>query len=326
MGYIKNVVQTGAEFADKYQMPEYVAKARASHKIIDAASEKIEHFYCEKGSPLVQLVDEFTAAKINMALDVANNKVEHVQKLKSDVKGKVQEKTTEAIEIAKKTKESAYEKSFKAKQESIAKFNTFKIEASKKVDETKTILHKRVIYAGEEACRLEEKLEKKLKEKAATNEYADKVLSVVMTAKKQVKIYGEALVKKSLALPLTLQERMEKANAYTMQKVKVGTKALQAKKSEFVSYVSKSYAKVTPDNALYAVKTVFGDKAAVQAQGMLQSIKKADLKKKVNDKMKSVYTYSTFQVGHLAEKAEKMEGQYVGTGLVFKLRAKFTGK
>jgi hypothetical protein len=147
-----------------------------------------------------------------------------------------------------------------------------------------------------------------------------------MTAKKQVKIYGEALVKKSLALPLTLQERMEKANAYTMQKVKVGTKALQAKKSEFVSYVSKSYAKVTPDNALYAVKTVFGDKAAVQAQGMLQSIKKADLKKKVNDKMKSVYTYSTFQVGHLAEKAEKMEGQYVGTGLVFKLRAKFTGK
>merc|ERR1711937_1070821 len=77
-------------------------------------------------------------------------------------------------------------------------------------------------YASEEASRLEQTLEKKLQEKASTNEYANKALAVIMTAKQQVKIYGEALVKKSLSLPLTLQERMDRGLSYAKEEVEIG--------------------------------------------------------------------------------------------------------
>jgi len=330
MGYIKKVVQTGAEFADRYQMPDYVAKARGSSKIIDVASEKIEKIYCEKGSPLLTTLDELTAAKINTALAVANNKVEQAQKLKTVAADKVHEKTTEAIEIAKQTKASACEKTFMAKQEGIAKYHKLKIEASKKVDETKTIMRNRYILASEEACRLEEIVEKKLKEKASTNAYANKVLSVVMTAKEQVKIYGEALVKKSFSLPLTLQERMEKGLSFAKEQVEVGNAVFQAKRAKMTSFVVTSYkdvsTKMSSDNAFYAVNTVFGEKAALKAKDMLQDLKKANVSQKVADKMKHIYTYSTYQVGHFAGIAEKMEEKYVGTSLVFKARARFSAK
>jgi hypothetical protein len=290
----------------------------------------LEHFYCEKGSPLLTKFDELTAEKINTALLLANSKVEQAKKLKTVAADKVNEKTTDAIEIAKQTKASAYEKSFMAKEKASAKYNMFKIEATKKVDETKTIMRKRVAYASEEACRLEEIVEQKLKEKASTNEYANKVLSIVMKAKTQVKIYGEAIVQKSLSLPLTLQERMEKGLSFAKDQVSVGTAAFQAKRAKATAFVVTKYydvtAKMTSDNALNAFSTMFGEKAALKANGMLQDIKKANVKQQVADKMKSMYSYSTAQVGHFAGIAEQMEEKYVGTSLVFKARAKFSGK
>merc|ERR1711937_877008 len=105
-------------------------------------------------------------------------------------------------------------------------------------DETKTIMRTKAIFVSEEACRLEKSLEMKLKEKAGTNEYANKVLSVVIKAKEQVKIYGDALVKKSCSLPLTLQERTELVSFVKM------------------SY-GKMYGKMTSANALVAVRSVF---------------------------------------------------------------------
>jgi len=313
MGYIKKVVDTGVEFAEKYEMPAYVSKARNSSKIIDVASEKIETFYCEKGSPLLQMVDDITAAKINIALDVANKKVVQAQKLKTVAENKVAEKKIEAIKMTSV-----------AKQTGIEKYQAFKIEASKKVDETKTIMTSKIEYASAEAAKLEEKL----KETASKNAYTNKVMTVVMTAKEQVMIYGDALVKKSLALPLTLQERMEKGLSLAKEQVQMGTMKFQEKKSEFMKLALIKYEKMTPENALYGVRTVFGEKAATKADYMFQEAKKANAKvsKKVGEKVKSAYAYSVFQVGEFAKIAEKMEAQYVGTTLVAKAKDRFTRK
>jgi hypothetical protein len=331
MGYIKKVVQTGVEFADHYQMPAYVAKARDSSKIIDGASEKIVSLYCEKGSPLLEMVDDLTAKKINTVLDLTSAKVKQAEALKTTAASKVQEKTGEALELAKQTKASVYEKGIKAKDNSKAKYEEFKMFTSTKADETKTIMRKRIVDATEEASRLEQKLETKLKEKASTNEYANKVLSVVMTAKNTVKTYGHELVKTSLALPLTIKERMQmeqermesliisaevKVNVYTTEAMAKRAdlqmklkKVLQEKRATMFTY----YGKMTPDNALVAVRKVFGDNAALIAEGKYQELKKAKLQQKFADKMASMKKYSIYQVGKFAEMVSKMEAQYVGT-------------
>jgi len=311
MGYIKKVVDTGVEFADKYEMPGYIAKARETSKLIDAASEKIETFYCEKGSPLLDMVDELTAVKVEQAL-----------KLKTVAACKVNEKKTEAIEIAMQTKASLDAK----KDLGIAKYQALKIDVSKKVDETKLIMRKRVNHVSEEAVQFGQTLEKKLKEKASKNEYANKVLTVVMTAKEQVIIYGEALVKKSLSLPLTLQERMEKGLSMAKEQATVGTEAFQAKKAEFVKFATMKYEKMTSDNALSAARTVFGDKVVMKAEVMFADLKKAKVTQQVKDKMKTMYAYSSDQVGQFAKIAEEMEAKYFGSTYLFKARAKFAGK
>jgi hypothetical protein len=311
MGYIKKVVETGVEFADKYEVTGYVAKARGSSKLIDAASEKIEFLYCEKGSPLLDTLDELTAAKINTALAIANSKVEQAHNLKNAAAGKVTEKKTEAIEMAKQTKE-----------EGIKKYTALKIEASKKVDATKTIMKKQYNHVTEEAVILGQKVEKKLEQ----SEYGNKVLSVVMKAKEQVYYYGEALVQKSLSLPLTLQERMEKGLSLANEQVAVGTTAFKAKKAEFVSLAVMKYEKITSENVLETFRTVFGDNAATKAEDFLQNLKEAKVSQQLTDKMKGMYAYSTDQVGRFAKIAEEMEAKNFGTTFVFRARAKFTRK
>jgi hypothetical protein len=307
------VVDTGVEFADKYEMPSYVAKVRESSKLIDVASEKIETFYCEKGASILDKVDQLTAMKINAALEVANDKVELAKKLKTDAACKVTEKKMMAIQMTEQTK-----------AQGIAKYNTLKIEASKKVDESKTIMRKRFNDVSERAMQYEEKLENKLKE----TEYGNKVLSVVITAKKQVVMYGEAFVKKSLSLPLTLQERWESGLSIAKEQAQIGTKAFQAQKAEFVSFTMMKYEKMTSANALKAARSVFGDKAVMKAEDMLKELKKAQGSTSVQAKakMKTMYAYSTEQVGYFAKIAEEMEGKYFGTTVVFRARAKFTGK
>jgi hypothetical protein len=332
MGYIKKVVDTGVEFADSYKMPEYVAKARGSSKIIDVASEKIEAFYCEKGSPLLQMVDELTAVKINTALDIANSKVEQAQKLKIAAAGKVNEKKSEAIEMKKQIKASIEGK----KSEGIKKYQELKIDVSKKVDDTKTIMRKRYMHASEEAVLFGQTLETKLKEKASTNEYADKVLSVVLTAKEQVMIYGDALVKKSLSLPLTLQERMDRAKEFAKETIEMNSivlkekfeeKKLAAKKTNMMIQIKMKiiYHHMNSANALDVFRTAFGDNAATKAEDTLKNLKGV-YAEQVTPKMKDMYAYSTYQVGHFANFAEKMEEKYFGSTLVFRARARFTGK
>merc|ERR1719454_190181 len=232
--------------------------------------------------------------------------------------------------MAKKTKATAYEKTIVVKQDGIAKYQQLKLLSSKKVDETKTIMRKRVIYATEEACRFEQALEQKLKEQASKNQYADKVLSVFMKVKEEVQMYGDAFVKKSLSLPLTLKERMAEKLISAKIKVRTGSVYVEAKSAELISKAKKSYAsyyaKVPTDNvrsvlsplALSAISTMFGEKAGAFTAEKLQLIKKADLPGKVNEKMTSIYKYSKCQVGIFAKKANEMEAKYVGTSFVSK--------
>jgi hypothetical protein len=123
---------------------------------------------------------------------------------------------------------------------------------------------------------------------------------------------------------------MEKGLSFAKEQVAVGNAVFQAKRAKMTSFVVTSYkdvsTKMSSDNALYAINTVFGEKAALKAKDMLQDLKKANVSQKVADKMKHIYTYSTYQVGHFAGIAEKMEEKYVGTSLVFKARARFSAK
>jgi hypothetical protein len=330
MGYIKKVVDTGVEFADQYKVPEYVAKARDSSKLIDDASLKIATLYCEKGSPLLQQIDELTAAKINTALDIANSKVEQAQKLKTVAAGKVIEKKTEAIKMAELTKASLATK----KDLGIAKYTAFKIEASKKVDETKSIMRKRINHASEEAVHFGQSVETMLKEKASKNEYTNKVLSVVLTAKEQVMMYGEALVKKSLSLPLTLQERMDKGLSYAKEEVEMKKMQFQELQKKYygIFYVKTSVIRAEVSSFAEKSKvalnekfvTVFGEDAKTKAEDMLKNLKAAN--GDVAAKMKSMYAASIIKVKGFAKTAEKMEEQYLGTTLVSKAQARFTGK
>jgi len=101
----------------------------------------------------------------------------------------------------------------------------------------------------------------------------------------------------------------------------------------------KKYEKMTSENALSAVRSMFGDKTAVKAEDTLNKLKKAktnvtqtvDLKMKTTrvyarKRMDAMYASFTYQVAQYALIAEKMEEQYVGTTLVFKAKARFTGK
>ena len=68
----------------------------------------------------------------------------------------------------------------------------------------------------------------------------------------------------------------------------------------------------------------FGDDAATKAEDMLKNLKEA--KGDVAKKMKGMYAVSLKKVGTFAKSAEEMEEQYLGTTLVFRARARFTGK
>jgi hypothetical protein len=142
----------------------------------------------------------------------------------------------------------------------------------------------------------------------------------------QVKIYGEALVKKSLALPLTLQERMEKGLSFAKEQGQyyyvTGSTTFQAKKAKCLSFATASYGKMTTypysEKALVAVEKMFGDKAATFTKGKLLELKKANVYGKVSEKISTMYKYSTCQVGKVAAKADELEAKYVGTTLVSK--------
>lgn len=86
--------------------------------------------------------------------------------------------------------------------------------------------------------------------------------------------------------------------------------------------------KMTSENALAAVNSVFGEKAAIKAEGMYKKLTEVNAKvsKQVAAKMKDMYARSTVQVGEFAKIAETMEEKYVGTTLVFRARARFAGK
>jgi hypothetical protein len=143
-----------------------------------------------------------------------------------------------------------------------------------------------------------------------------------MKVKEEVQMYGDAFVKKSLSLPLTLKERMAEKLILAKIKVRTGSVYVEAKSAELISKAKKSYAsyyaKVTTDNALSAISTMFGEKAGAFTAEKLQLIKKADLPGKVNEKMTSIYKYSKCQVGIFAKKANEMEAKYVGTSFVSK--------
>merc|ERR1712216_155384 len=227
-----------------------------------------------------------------------------------------------------------------AKQEGIAKYTALKIEASKKVDETKSVMRKRAIHASEEAVHFGQSLEKKLKEKAEKNEYTDKLASYYFEAKEQVMVYGEALVKKSLSLPLTLQERMDRGLSYAKEEVQIGTMKFKENYEILAENAAAEFAqkKLTAQKTILALKiragkakatatvvlnekflAFFGDDAATKAEDMLKNLKEA--KGDVAKKMKGMYAVSLKKVGTFAKSAEEMEEQYLGTTLVFRARA-----
>jgi hypothetical protein len=82
-----------------------------------------------------------------------------------------------------------------------------------------------------------------------------------------------------------------------------------SKTKELKTYVrtsyGKMYGKMTSDNALVAVRKVFGDKAALFTETKLQELKKANIPGAVSKKFTEYYKYSTAQVAQIREKMEE---------------------
>jgi len=202
MGYLANVVQSGKQLADRYNMPEYVEKARQT--MPSSTLEKID-LLCEQGSPYLAKVDEITEARIQATLELATAKVEQAQTIRTEVMGAVAQKKSEVLDITKATTAAVQVKT----SEALAIAQQTKALAIEKVKEKKTLIEK--------------------------TEAGKKVVTMMMMAKESVATYG-SLLKTSLALPMTLQERMDKGLTYT--KEQVGPRVEAAKKEGIAAYES----------------------------------------------------------------------------------------
>jgi hypothetical protein len=96
MGYIVNAVQTGLGYAEKYQLPELINKARVSSTAVDKTVSKLDSLLREQGTPLMKKMDskldsslvavtckkaeltEFTSGKIALAKEFKDEKVAQV--------------------------------------------------------------------------------------------------------------------------------------------------------------------------------------------------------------------------------------------------------
>lgn len=230
MGYLKSVVQSGMELADRYKMPEYVEKARQTSYYADIAVGKIDLLLCEQGSPLLTKVDEMTAAKIQATLDLASAKVEQAQSIRTEVMGVVEKKKTEVKDITKATTAKVQAKT----SEALALAQQKKAKAIEKVIEKKTMAYKKAQETGTIAMKKASDVCEASTKTIEKTEAGKKVVTIMMSAKESVVSYGSRLVQKSLALPMTLQERMDKGLTYT--KEQVGKSMEGAKKKGLSAY------------------------------------------------------------------------------------------
>jgi len=230
MGYLANVVQSGKQLAVSYNVPDYVKKARDTSYYADKAVGKIDLLLCEQGAPLIEKVDKMAEPKIKATIALASAKVEQAQIIRTEVMGAVALKKTKAIDFTKATTDKVQATT----SEALAIAKKTKTKAIEKVMEKKKMAYK----TATDVCEASTK-------KLETTEYGKKMVSMVMLAKESVVSYGTLVVEKSMALPMTLKERKEKALAYTSEKV--GPSVAKAKKQALSLYAS---GKVTLDTKI----------------------------------------------------------------------------
>jgi oligoribonuclease (3'-5' exoribonuclease) len=245
MGYLANVVQSGKQLADRYHMPEYVEKARQTSYYADKAVGKIDLLLCEQGSPLLDKVDKMAEAKIQATLDLASAKVEQAQNIKTEVTGLVAQKKTKAIELTTATTAKVQATT----SEALAIAKKTKMKALEKVMEKK----KMACQTATDVCEVSTKTLEKAKATAEQTEYGKKMVSIVKMATESVYTYGTFVVEKSMALPMTLQERIDKGLTYTTDKV--GPSLAKAKKKASSVYAT---AKVTLDTKFLPMLSTMG--------------------------------------------------------------------
>jgi len=229
MGYLSNVVQSGKQLADRYNMPEYVEKARQTLPSI--AVEKID-LLCEQGSPYLAKVDEITEARIQATLVLANAKVEQAQTIRTEVMGAVAQKKTEVVDITKATTAKVHATT----SEALSIAQQTKAKAIEKVAEKKILAYKMAQETGTMAIQKASDVCEASTKKIEKTETGKKVVGMMLMAKESVASYGSLLVKTSLALPMTLQERMDKGLTYT--KGQVGPSVDAAQKKGLAAYES----------------------------------------------------------------------------------------
>jgi len=212
MGYIKSVVNTGMEYAEKYRVPEMVSKARNSSTTVDVTVGKLDTLILTplvaKGTPLVETIDTELDSRVAQATKVVEyaqeklteNVTEPLTEKTALVKGKVSTTKDYALTRVEETKGKLLEKAQGAVTVSKAQLEVVQTKAIS----SKAYAEKTLLVGAQE---VDKRLGSPYAEKAAS--YAVKTTDRVLNYSTET---AQLLLKKTLAMPLTLKERMDKSS------------------------------------------------------------------------------------------------------------------
>lgn len=217
MGYIKSVVNTGMEYAEKYRVPEMVSKARSSSTTVDMTVGKLDTLILTplvaKGTPLVETIDTQLDSRVAQAQDLSAKTVGFAQEKLTVVTELKNEKTALVKDYvfakAEETKGYALAKAEETKGKLLEKAQGAVTVSKAQLDVVQTTAISSKAYAEKKLLGGAQEVDKRL-----GSPYAEKAASfAVQTADRTLKYSTETaqlLLTKTLAMPLTLKERMEK--------------------------------------------------------------------------------------------------------------------
>jgi hypothetical protein len=234
MGYIKSVVNTGMEYAEKYRVPELVSKARSTSTTVDMTVGKLDTLILTplvaKGAPLVETLDTQLDSRVAQAKGLpakakgfAQEKLTVMTEFKDEktalVKGTVLDTKDKLREKAEETKGKLREKAEETKGKLREKAEETKGMLLEKAEETRGKLQ------GVQATAISSKAFAETKLLGGAQEvdrrlgrpYAGQAASLAVRTADRALAYStetaQLLLTKTLAMPLTLKERMEQGQA-----------------------------------------------------------------------------------------------------------------
>lgn len=237
MGYLVNAVQTGLEYAEKYHVQQLVNKVRTSSNAVDMTLTKVDSLIREQGTPIVEKIDVQLDSRVAQAqekkeevLKIIENcrekktqAVEYAQGKLTVVTDPVYERTAQVKAKVNSTKQYVYEQAEEKKEKLYEKAQEAVTTSKAQIDLVQTKASSSKAYAEKQLLSGAQKVDKVLKvDERLGSPYTEKAASYAVKTADRALGYSfekaQLLVNKSLTVPLTLKERMEKSVAFAKDK------------------------------------------------------------------------------------------------------------